>query len=234
MGQLFVLAAGGFDLSVGSQVTFVVIGGALLINNDPEKLTFTLLMLYGIGLLVGLINGLVVTYLKVPSFIATLGMLLALKGAGLYWTGGAPRGYLTDNFRQFGRGFLEPVPVVERFPIAVVVLFVVVAITAYIFHFTIFGRQILAVGDNPVAAKLSGINVRRVRILTFIVSALCAITAGILEGGFGGVNIIAGDGLELQAISAAVLGGAVLLGGRGAVFSCSSRCTHSRGIVSTS
>ncbi|MBI9047530.1 MAG: ABC transporter permease [Anaerolineaceae bacterium] len=217
VGQLFVIAAGGFDLSVGSTMTFVVIAGALMMDNDPEKLGSTLLILYGMGAVIGLINGLVVSYLRVPSFIATLGMLLALKGAGLFWTGGAPRGYLTENFRMFGRGFIQDVPLVGRIPYAVLILIAVVAIMWFIFHKTNFGRQILSVGDNPIAAKLSGIKVKKIRILSFIVSSLTAITAGILEGGFGGVNIIAGEGFELQAISAAVLGGAVLLGGRGAI-----------------
>jgi ribose transport system permease protein len=144
-------------------------------------------------------------------------MLLALRGAGLYWTGGAPRGYLTDNFRAFGRGWLEPVPWVERFPYAVIVLLVVSAILIYLFHYTNLGRQLLAVGDNARAAKLAGIQVEKMRIVAFVVSAVTAVIAGILQGGFGGVNPDAGDGFELQAISAAVLGGAVLLGGRGSV-----------------
>ncbi|MFZ1397456.1 MAG: ABC transporter permease [Candidatus Promineifilaceae bacterium] len=216
-GQLFVIVAGGFDLSVGSIMSLTVIGASLLINNDPTNAWWVILVLFGIGIVAGLINGALVSYLKVPSLIATLGMLLALRGAGLYWTGGAPRGYLTDNFRAFGRGWLEPVPWVERFPYAVIVLIVVSAILIYLFHYTNLGRQLLAVGDNPRAAKLAGIQVEKMRILAFVVSAVTAVIAGILQGGFGGVNPDAGDGYELQAISAAVLGGAVLLGGRGSV-----------------
>ncbi len=216
-GQLFVIVSGGFDLSVGSIMSLTVIGASLLINNDPTNAWWVILVLFGIGIVAGLINGALVSYLKVPSLIATLGMLLALRGAGLYWTGGAPRGYLTDNFRAFGRGWLEPVPWVERFPYAVIVLLVVSAILIYLFHYTNLGRQLLAVGDNPRAAKLAGIQVEKMRIVAFVVSAVTAVIAGILQGGFGGVNPDAGDGYELQAISAAVLGGAVLLGGRGSV-----------------
>jgi ribose transport system permease protein len=216
-GQLFVIVSGGFDLSVGSIMSLTVIGASLLINNDPTNAWWVILVLFGIGIVAGLINGALVSYFKVPSLIATLGMLLALRGAGLYWTGGAPRGYLTDNFRAFGRGWLEPVPWVERFPYAVIVLIVVSAILIYLFHYTNLGRQLLAVGDNPRAAKLAGIQVEKMRIVAFVVSAVTAVIAGILQGGFGGVNPDAGDGYELQAISAAVLGGAVLLGGRGSV-----------------
>ncbi|WP_420645069.1 ABC transporter permease [Candidatus Leptofilum sp.] len=216
-GQLFVIVTGGFDLSVGSIMSLTVIGASLLINNDPANTWWVILVLFGIGIVAGLINGVLVSYFKVPSLIATLGMLLALRGAGLYWTGGAPRGYLTDNFRMFGRGWWENVPLVERFPFAVMVLIVVGGLVIYIFHATNLGKQMLAVGDNPRAARLGGINVEKMRIVAFILSAITAVIAGILLGGFGGVNPDAGDGFELQAISAAVLGGAVLLGGRGSM-----------------
>ncbi|MCB8984166.1 MAG: ABC transporter permease [Ardenticatenaceae bacterium] len=216
-GQLFVIVTGGFDLSGGSLMSLTVIGASLLINNDPANTWWAILVLFGIGILVGLLNGVIVSYLNVPSLIATLGMLLALRGAGLYWTGGAPRGYLTDNFRMFGRGWLEPFPVIERFPYAVLVLIVVSAAAIYLFNQTNLGRQLLAVGDNPRASRLAGISVEKLRIIAFVLSAITAVIAGILQGGFGGVNPDAGEGYELQAISAAVLGGAVLLGGRGSM-----------------
>ena len=95
MGQLFVLASGGFDLSQGSLVTLTVIGSALIIYNNEDYSYVAILVVLGLGILVGLTNGFVVSYLKVPSLIATLGMLLLVKGGGLYWTGGAPKGYLT-------------------------------------------------------------------------------------------------------------------------------------------
>lgn len=216
-GQLFVIVTGGFDLSVGSLMSLTVIGASLLINNDPANTWWVILVLFGIGIGVGLLNGLIVSYLNVPSLIATLGMLLALRGAGLYWTGGAPRGYLTDNFRMFGRGWIEPVPFVGRVPYAVVVLLIVAAIAIYLFTQTNLGRQLLSIGDNARAARLSGISVEQMRIVAFVISAVTAVIAGILQGGFGGVNPDAGEGYELQAISAAVLGGAVLGGGRGSM-----------------
>lgn len=216
-GQLFVIVSGGFDLSVGSLMSLMVIGSSLMINNDPANTWWVILVLFGIGIVAGVINGVVVAYLNVPSLIATLGMLLAIRGAGLFWTGGAPRGYLTENFRVFGRGWIEPLPIVERLPYAVVVLIVVSAIAIYLYNRTNLGRQLLAVGDNPQAARLAGINVGKVRIIAFVLSAIAAVIAGILQAGFGGVDPNAGEGFELQAISAAVLGGAVLLGGRGSM-----------------
>lgn len=216
-GQLFVIVSGGFDLSVGSMVTFVVISSAIMIDNDPANTWWVILVLLGIGAIAGAINGFVVSVLKVPSLIATLGMLLVLRGAGLFWSGGAPRGYLTDNFRAFGRGNIENVPLIDKLPYAVIILIVFGAIVTYILHYTNYGRQLLALGDNPQAAKLSGVSTNRVRILAFVFSSVSAVLGGVLLGGFGGVNIKAGDGLELQSISAAVLGGAVLLGGRGSM-----------------
>ena len=170
-GQLYVIVSGGFDLSVGSTITFVVIAGAMMINNDPTRTWWVIVVLLAMGVVIGFINGAIVSYLKVPSLITTLGMLLVIRGAGLYWSGGAPRGYLTDNFRMFGRGNIEPFPVIGQLPYAVVILVVVGVLATYLFHYTNFGRQLLALGDNPRAARLSGVSASRIRIIAFILSS---------------------------------------------------------------
>lgn len=217
MGQLFVLASGGFDLSQGSLVTLSIIGSSLIIYNNEDFGYVAILIMLATGIVVGLVNGLVVAYLKVPSLIATLGMLLLLKGGGLYWTGGAPKGYLTENWRFFGRGYIEGVPLVGRFPVALIILIVVGSVMTYLFHKTNLGKQILAIGDNARAAALSGIKVRRIRMVAFLISAVLTVVAGVMIGGYGGTSIVAGDGLELQSVSAAVIGGALLLGGKGSI-----------------
>jgi len=214
-GQLFVLVSGGFDLSVGSLVTLTVIGGSMLTANDPSKTWVTIAALYGIGLLVGLINGAAVAYLKTPSIIATLGTLLSVNGAAMMWSGGSPRGYLPDNFRMFGRLAFHDVPVIRIFPLAVAVLVAATALAHWGLHRTVFGRRVLAVGDNPRAAELAGVKVEFVRLGVFAISAMSAVTAGVLLGGFGGVSVDVGLGLELQAIAACVVGGVQLMGGRG-------------------
>jgi ribose transport system permease protein len=216
-GQLFVIVSGEFDLSVGSLMTVTVVTAARLIDGDPAKTYPVMALLFGIGLLVGLINGFVTTRLRVPSFITTLGMLLILDGAVNYWTGGAPRGSLPDNFRVFGRGAIEDVPVLGRLPYAVIVLLVLGALGVYLLHFTDVGRRMTSTGGNPVASALSGINVPRVKTTAFVLSALFAVAAGILYGGFTNVSARVGEGFELQAISAVVLGGALLGGGRGSM-----------------
>jgi ribose transport system permease protein len=216
-GQVFVLVSGGFDLSVGSLVTITVIGGSMLTANDPSKTWWAIGVLYAIGLVVGLINGAIVAYLKTPSFIATLGTLLSVNGAAMMWCGGAPRGYLPDNFRMFGRFMFHDVPFVKVFPLAVLVLAAVAALAWRGLHGTVFGRRVFAVGDNPRAARLAGVKVETVRLGAFVVSALSAVTAGVMLGGFGGVSVDVGLGLELQAIAACVVGGVQLMGGRGSV-----------------
>lgn len=216
-GQLFVIVTGGFDLSVGSLITLTVLGGALLTDGNPDRTPLAIAVLYLIGLGVGVFNGLVVSYLRVSSFITTLGMLIALKGAALLWSGGAPAGYLPDNFRVFGRQNLEGVPYVGKLPYAVIIVVLYSLAATYLLHGTNFGKKALAVGDNPRAAALSGIAIPRIRIAVFVLSSVSAVTAGILLGGFAGVSMNVGDGYELEAIAAVVLGGAMLMGGKGSM-----------------
>jgi ribose transport system permease protein len=217
IGEMVVLASGGFDLSIGAMVTMVVLGSSLLLNNDPANALPAIAIMLGIGITVGLVNGLVVSYLKVPSFIATLGMMLLVRGGALYWVGGAPRGYLTDNWRFFGRNYIEDFPIFGRFPVALIILLVIFIIMYYLFHKSNFGKQILAIGDNVRASQLSGIKTKKVRVIAFMVSSICAVIGGIMIGGFGGVNVTIGEGLEMQTIAACVVGGVLLGGGKGSV-----------------
>lgn len=217
IGEMIVLATGGFDLSIGAIVTMVVLGSSLVLNNDPAMADNAIMIMLGLGLLIGLVNGFVVSYLKIPSFIATLGMMLLVKGGALYWVGGAPRGYLTENWREFGRGYFENVPLVGRFPYALAILLVLMVISYFIFHRSNFGKQVLAIGDNVRASQLSGVRVRMVRMIAFVISSLFAVIGGIMIGGFGGVNVTIGEGLEMQTIAACVVGGVLLGGGKGSV-----------------
>jgi ribose transport system permease protein len=216
IGAYFVLASGEFDLSVGSLVTVTAVVAAKLIDGDPSNTVPVIFVLFGIGLVVGLVNGFCTTILRVPSFIVTLAMLLILNGAVFLWTGGAPVGDLADNFRSIGREGIEGFPILEELPYSAMVL-IGCAIIAMIAARGSFGRRVLAVGDNDRAAALSGVNVPRVRTAAFVISATSAVIAGILLAGFAGVTSQVGIGLEFQAITAAVLGGTVLGGGRGSV-----------------
>jgi len=198
-------------------VTLTVVGGSMLTANDPGNTWWAIAALYATGLCVGFINGAVVAYLRTPSIIATLGTLLSVNGVAMMWSGGSPRGYLPENFRMFGRLVFHDVPVVKIFPAAILVFAVVWALAQWGLHGTVFGRRVFAVGDNARAAQLAGVQVASVRIAVFVISALAAVTAGVLLGGFGGVSVDVGVGLELQAIAACVVGGAQLMGGRGSL-----------------
>lgn len=212
-GQMFVVATGGLDLSVGSTVTVTVVVAARWIDGDESMTWIIIPVVLLIGAVIGLVNGLVVTKLKVPSFITTLGMLLILAGAIDYWSGGAPRGALSDSFRQFGIEGWD-MPILGRLPYAVVIMLAVSIVAGILMHRTSFGHQILAVGGGARTAKLSGVEVHRIQILAFVLSGVSAAIAGILLGGIGGISAGIGSGLEFQAIAAVVLGGTALAGGR--------------------
>ncbi|MBF9132506.1 ABC transporter permease [Plantactinospora sp. S1510] len=215
-GQYFVIVSGEFDLSVGSLVTAQVVVAARLIDSDPSRTWPVVAVLLVGGAFVGLVNGLVTTRLRVPSFITTLGMFLILVGAVYLWSDGAPKGGLSEEFRRFGRRAFEDVPVLGRVPYALVVLLVVAALAVLLMR-SDFGRTLVAVGDNPRTAELSGVPVWRTRTIAFVLSGLAAAVAAILLGGYSGVSFQAGAGLEFGAITAVVLGGVALGGGRGSV-----------------
>lgn len=214
IGQYFVIVGGEFDLSMGSLITAQVVIAGNLIGQDASRIFPVLMVMLVLGILVGLVNGLLVTLLKVPSFIVTLGMMLALLGGVMYWTGGAATGNPVDSFRQLGRGGIRNVPVIEILPYAVLILAAVLGAAIWITR-TSFGRTIIALGDNPQAARFAGARSWWVTTSTFIISAVCATIAGILLVGYAGVHPKVGQGYEFIAITAVVLGGVVLGGGRG-------------------
>lgn len=216
IGQYLVIVSGEFDLSVGSLVGAQVVIAARLIDGE-EAMTFPVIgLMLLFGLLVGLVNGLVTTLLKVPSIITTLGTMLILFGAVRHWTGGAPTGALSENFRVFGRHGLDGVPVLGQLPWALVIA-ATLSVGAVVLMRSPYGRSLMATGDNDNAAAFSGVRVWRVRTLAFVGSSLMATVAAILIGGFAGVTAQVGQGLEFTAITAVVLGGVVLGGGRGTV-----------------
>jgi ribose transport system permease protein len=217
IGEMVVLALGGFDLSIGAIVTFCVLVSSKFLANDPANLVPNILILLALGILVGVINGAVVSYLKVPSFITTLGMMMVVRGAALYYVGGAPQGYLTDNFRAFGRNYIQDVPFFSRIPYSFIILIVLALVAYFIFHKTNFGRFVLSIGDNMRASGLSGVRVKLIRILSFVFCSVFAVLGGIMTAGYGGVNVTIGEGMEMQAIAACVIGGAMLGGGKGNV-----------------
>jgi ribose transport system permease protein len=213
-GQYLVIVSGNFDLSVGALVGAQVVIAARLIDGDESRTVPVLLVMLAFGLAVGLVNGLITTVLKVQSFITTLGMLLVLYGAIRLWTGGAPTGELSEAFRQAGRHGIDGVPLLGQIPWALLIMLAAGA-GAILLMRTRFGRILMAAGDNERAAALSGARVATARTAAFILSGLSATIAGVLIGGFAGVSAQVGEGLEFTVITAVVLGGVALGGGRG-------------------
>jgi ribose transport system permease protein len=214
MGQYYVIVSGEFDLSMGAVIATQVVIAGNYIGDDEGRVLPALVLMMLIGVAVGLVNGLATTLLQVPSFIVTLGTMLALGGLVRFMTGGAATGNPVDTFREIGRGTVENVPVLEVLPYSVIIL-VVVMVAGVLLMRSPFGRTIIATGDNPDAAGLAGAHVWWVKTRAFILSSLSATVAGILLVGYAGVHPSVGAGYEFQAITAVVLGGVVLGGGRG-------------------
>lgn len=215
IGQYFVIVSGELDLSVGSLVGAQVVIAARLIDGEESRTMPVIAVMLLFGVAVGLVNGLITTLLKVQSLITTLGMMLVLFGAVRLWTGGAPTGALSELFRVPGRGGID-LPVVRQLPWSLVIL-VAFVIAAIVLMRRPFGKTLVAVGDSDRAATFSGVRVWQVRTTAFVLSSLMATFAAILIGGFAGVTAQVGQGLEFSAITAVVLGGVVLGGGRGTV-----------------
>ena len=218
IGQYFVIIAGEFDLSQGSLITAQVIIAGNLVGQDDSRTIPVLALMAVFGIVVGLVNGLLTTLLKVPSFIVTLGMMLALLGAVMWWTGGAATGNPADSFRQIGRGGIREVPVIEFLPWAVPILAVWLALAIWLTRRPL-GKTLIAIGDNARAVRYAGAREGWAITRAFVVSSLSATLTAVLLVGHAGVHPSVGRGYEFVAITAVVLGGVVLGGGRGWIVS---------------
>lgn len=214
IGQYFVIVSGEFDLSQGSLITAQVIIAGNLVGQDDSRTVPVLLLMIVFGVLIGLVNGLVTTLLKVPSFIVTLGMMLALLGWVMWWTGGAATGNPADSFRQIGRGGIRDLPLVDFLPWSVLILAAWLALGIWLTKRP-FGKVLIALGDNARATRYAGARSWSVTTRAFIISSLSATVTAVLLVGYAGVHPSVGRGYEFVAITAVVLGGVVLGGGRG-------------------
>lgn len=217
LGAMIVLVGGDFDLSVGTEIGLVSVVTGLIVSEDhaglPTIVAFFAAIL--VGVIVGLINGILVAYGEMPAFIATLGTQLALRGLALVISGGRPIGNLPDSFVYLGQGSLF-----GWLPVPIVIFIIMSVITWYFMKYTRTGRHIYAIGGNKQAAIVSGVDAKKLKVLTFILSAVTAAIAGmILSGRVATGNANNGDGYEMQAISGCVIGGVSLAGGIGSVYS---------------
>lgn len=207
VGMTLVVMTKGIDLSVGSIAGLSSMVAASLF---PHGLLPAILGGMLVGLCCGAINGIIIAKLKLPDFIVTLGTMSIYRGAALIYTNGQPIYGIDETFRTIFAGVVAGVP-------TPVVLTLVISVLAYLLvRYTTLGEHVVAVGGNEEAARLSGIHVDRVKIAVYTLAGLLASIAGfILVGRIGAAEPIGGTGFELQAIGAAVIGGASLFGGEG-------------------
>ena len=215
LGMTVVIISGGIDLSVGSTLCLSAMVLAMLMNAG-NPLWLSAAAAIGAALVVGLINGMLIAYLRIPPFVVTLGMLSLARSAAmvlsnnkmifqfgpdeklLFWLGGGS-----------SWGIANPV-------IALVLL---AFLTGFVLRWTRWGTHVFAIGSNERAAVLTGINVRGLKVSVYVCSAFFAGVAGVLEAGWlGGVTTNLGQSMELSVIAASVIGGANLMGGAGTIF----------------
>lgn len=214
-GMTFVILIGGIDLSVGSILGFSgAISAGILASGG--SIWFGLFVALFIGAMSGLINGIIITKGKVQPFIATLAMMTILRGATMVYTSGRPIAVSTSKvspiFRWIGAGSVFGIPV------PIILMFIVFIICYYILNEIKLGRHIYAVGGNEEAALLSGVNIDRVKITAHMISGVLAAIAGlIITSRLSSAQPTAGDGYELDAIAAVVLGGTSMVGGQGTI-----------------
>ena len=211
-GMTMVIILGGIDLSVGSIIALsgCISAGCVARYNLP--LPIALLMGLLVGLLVGMFNGAVISKTTIPAFIVTLATMNIAKGLAYVYTGGSPVRVVKKEWQFLGSGY------VGIFPTPVVILVIVLIITAIIMNKTKMGRHMYAVGGNQQAAEFSGIKVEKVKFFVHAFSGLMAGLAGIvLASRMYSGQPTAGDGAEMDAIAAVVVGGTSMAGGSGKI-----------------
>ena len=222
VGMTMVILTGGIDLSVGSVLALSGAVTAGLLKYGMEIETFNLYIGYTVigavsigillGAFMGLFNGVMITRFKIPPFVATLAMMTIARGLTKLYSKGAPITGLGDTFGKIGsEGFL-------KVPNQVWIAVIIVVVAIVLLKKTRFGRYIYAVGGNEKAAKLSGLNINRIKLMVYtIAGALSAVGGLIVTSKLNSATPIAGEGYELDSIAAVVIGGTSLSGGRGSV-----------------
>ncbi len=209
-GMTMVIILGGIELSVGSVIALsgCVAAGCVVNLGLPEIVGFAAAI--GVGALVGMSNGFVICKTNIPPFIVTLASMNIAKGIALVYTQGAPIRCMTDVFKFPGAGYIGPVPT------PVVLMVVIFTIAVLIVNRTQLGRHIYAVGGNAQAAQFSGINVQKVKFIVYTYTGIMSGIAGIIVASrlYSG-QPTAGDGAEMDAIAAVVVGGTSMSGGSG-------------------
>jgi ribose transport system permease protein len=212
VGMTFVILTGGIDLSVGAVMALVgTIAAGLIVNSGlPGGVAMGLALALGLG--IGLANGALVAWGRMPAIIVTLATMGMARGLALIYSGGYPISGIPSWISWFGVGRVGMIPV------PVIIMLIVYALAWVLLQRTSFGRHVYALGGNELAAQLSGVKTRRIKLAVYGISGLTAsIAAVILTGRLMSGQPNAGAGFELDAIAAVVLGGTAIAGGRGLI-----------------
>ena len=216
----FVIITAGIDLSVGTLMTFCAVMAGVVLTNWGMPLWIGIIAALFFGAVSGAVSGLIITKLRVPPFIATLGMMLLLKGLSLVIAHDKPI-YFNDtpNFSVISNDSLISyfIPSLE-IPNGVLILFIVAVLASFILNRSILGRYVFALGSNEEAARLSGVNTDFWKIVTYSLGGfICGIAGLIIASRLNSAQPALGQGYELEAIAATVIGGTSLSGGRGTI-----------------
>ena len=213
LGQTLVILTGGIDLSVGSVIAVSAMAAAWTAKNVGDNPVYPLAAAVLVGLLAGCVNGFVVSRLNVPPFIATLGMLTLASGAAYVIGNGAPINGLPDSYGMWANTG------VGGFTIPVILMIIAIIAFAFIMRRTSYGLRVYAIGGNRLAAEIAGVRSKSILFSVYAISGLLAGLSGLMLSSrviTGAPNL--GQGYELDAIAAVVIGGASLMGGRGTVW----------------
>lgn len=211
VGMTLVIITGGIDLSVGSVVALCSALGAGMMKSGGVPWGIAIFGMIIIGTVIGFAQGLLISRVKMPAFIVTLGVMGIARGLTMIYLQGMTISGLPVDMQFLGNGYIGGV-----IPTAVMILFAVFAIGFYMLKFSTFGRALYSLGGNREATELSGINVKRIETMAYTLNGMaCGIGAIILTARLGSAITTAGQGLEMDAIGASVIGGVSLAGGRG-------------------
>lgn len=218
LGVTFVIMTGGIDLSIGTVMTFSAVVAGVCVTNLSAPLWLGVIIALMTGTIIGILTGLMVAKLRIPAFIATLGIMMMTKGLSLVISGASPV-YFPNGYKEIAVGSLTQ-KLIPGFTLqnGVIIFFIMAIIAAVILNRTVLGRYTVAIGSNTEATRLSGVNV--VGWLTAI-HALCGLFCGIagvvISSRLGSAQPALGQGYELEAIAAVVIGGTSLSGGQGTI-----------------
>jgi ribose transport system permease protein len=214
VGQTFVMIGASIDLSVAYTISLTAVMTSQLMQGDPERVPMAILVVFVMGAVIGLINGLVITKLNVNSFIATLGTGLIIAGI-LNGTFANFKGSVPKSFRALGYDNLGPIP------ISIIILMVVLVAGWFILSWTKYGAHLYGVGGSRELGRLSGLRTARVTIIAHVICSLTAVLSGlfIVSRLGSGAPWVGPDGVyDLESVATTVIGGTALSGGRGGVF----------------